>query len=131
MTDAELTALAFSMLEKAYCPYSGFPVGAALESEDGRIFTGCNVENAAFGASICAERTAVVKAVSAGAKSFRRIAVAGKSADFCCPCGTCRQVLNEFSPDMTVLSANGAGEVLSRPLSALLPNSFGPHNLND
>lgn len=131
MTDRELVDLAVSMQEKAYCPYSGFPVGAALEAEDGRIFTGCNVENAAYGESICAERTALVKAVSEGARSFRRIAIAGNSEDCCWPCGACRQVLNEFSPDLTVLAANRRQEYVSVPLSALLPRSFGPHNLNE
>lgn len=129
MTDKDLVSLAFSMLDRAYAPYSGFPVGAALEAENGRIFTGCNVENAAYSCTICGERTAVAKAVSEGARSFRRIAIAGRSEDYCWPCGTCRQVLNEFAPNITVLAANGKGEFVSITLGELLPNSFGPHNL--
>ena len=86
MTDHELVELAFTMLERAYVPYSRFPVGAALEGEDGRIYTGCNVENSAYGSCICAERTALVKAVSEGCRTFRRLAVAGNSSDYCWPC---------------------------------------------
>lgn len=129
MTDEDLVDLAFSMMDRAYAPYSGFPVGAALEAEDGRIFTGCNVENAAYGCTVCGERTAVVKAVSEGARSFRRIAIAGRSKDYCWPCGTCRQVLNEFSPEITVLIANKEGQFISTPLWMLLQKGFGPHNL--
>ncbi len=129
MTDRELIDLARAMQERSYAPYSGFPVGAALEAEDGRVFTGCNVENAAYGETICAERTALVKAVSEGVRAFRRIAVAGNGDDYCWPCGSCRQALNEFSPNLTVLAANGTGSFLSVPLSELLPHSFGPRNL--
>ena len=119
-----LKALAVSMLEKAYCPYSHFPVGAALECADGTVYTGCNVENAGYGATICAERTAVVKAVSEGKRDFVRIVVAGRSDDYCVPCGECRQVLNEFAPDMEVICLNKKGEELALPLSALLPHGF-------
>ena len=105
MTDQALVELAFTMLEKSYVPYSRFPVGAALEGTDGTVYTGCNVENAAYGSTLCAERTALVKAVSEGCRSFTRLAVVGNSADYCWPCGACRQMLYEFAPDLEVLVA--------------------------
>ena len=108
----------------AYVPYSHFPVGAALECRDGTVFTGCNVENAAYGSTICAERTAIVKAVSEGHRDFVRIAIAGKSKDFCVPCGSCRQVMMEFSPEMEVICLNGAGESKTFALHELLPYGF-------
>ena len=129
MTRDELKAAAVAMLDRAYIPYSRFPVGAALECGDGTVFTGCNIENAAYGATICAERTAVAKAVSEGHRDFVRIVIAGRSADFCVPCGTCRQVLREFAPDMEVICLNGAGEELCLTLEDLLPHSFGPEYL--
>lgn len=131
MTDQALVELAFTMLPKAYVPYSHFPVGAALEGEDGRVFTGCNVENAAFGSCICAERTALVKAVSEGCQRFRRLAVVGTGEDFCWPCGACRQMLYEFAPDLTVLVARGDHQFVRLSLQDLLPHGFGPQSLND
>ena len=125
----ELKAAAVSMLERAYCPYSRFAVGAALECADGTVFTGCNVENAAYSPGICAERTAVAKAVSEGHTDFVRIAIAGRSADFCVPCGVCRQVLREFAPDIEIICLNGKGEEKVFTLSQLLPHSFGPEFL--
>ena len=92
MNDRELLNLAKEAAQFAYVPYSHFPVGAALECEDGTIFTGCNVENAAYGDTICAERTAVVKAVSEGYTKFKRIAIWGEGKGYCMPCGSCRQV---------------------------------------
>jgi len=131
MTDRELVDLAFSMLERSYVPYSRFPVGAALLCEDGTVFTGCNVENAAYGSTICAERTALVKAVSEGHRDdFARIAIAGRSEDYCWPCGACRQMLYEFAPDLTVLVARGDGDFVSFKLHELLPHGFGPKSLN-
>ena len=129
MTREELCRAAREMLERAYVPYSHFPVGAALESADGAVFTGCNVENASYPAGICAERAAVCRAVSEGRRSFRRIAVAADSDRFCPPCGVCRQVLAEFSPDLEVLLVNRAGEIRSLSLRELLPLSFGAENL--
>ena len=112
-------------------PYSRFPVGAALLCGDGRVFTGCNVENAAYGSTICAERTALVKAVSEGRRDdFVRLAVAGRSEDYCWPCGSCRQMLYEFAPDLTVLVARGDGGFVTLPLRELLPHGFGPSSLN-
>ena len=124
MTDRELLNMAEQAAEKAYAPYSNFPVGAALECEDGTVFLGCNVENAAFGECICAERTAVVKAVSEGYTKFRRIAVYGTGKNYCMPCGACRQVLSEFSPDMEVLASKEGGGYVSYPLNKLLAYSF-------
>ena len=109
---------------KAYAPYSHFGVGAALECDDGTIYTGCNVENAALGSTICAERTACVKAVSEGHMSFRRIAIYAESENWCTPCGACRQFLAEFSPEMEVLCAKAGGRYVSYRLSELLPHTF-------
>ena len=126
MTDQALVDLAFTMLSRSYAPYSNFPVGAALEGADGVVYTGCNVENAASGSCICAERTALVKAISEGCRSFRRLAVVGNSPDYCWPCGSCRQMLYEFSPDLEVLVANKDHQFLKYTLRQLLPCGFGP-----
>ena len=124
MSEHELMQKAIEMLDRAYIPYSHFPVGAALECEDGTVYTGCNIENSSFGLTICAERTAAVKAISEGHSKFRRIVIAGNSKDFCYPCGACRQFLYEFSPDMEVICLNKRGEELVLPLGALLPHGF-------
>ncbi|MEG0756361.1 MAG: cytidine deaminase [Oscillospiraceae bacterium] len=130
MTDRALVDKAFSMLQFSYMPYSKFPVGAAILCEDGSVFTGCNVENAAYGSTICAERTAILKAVSEGHRDdWVKIAIAGRGADYCWPCGSCRQMLYEFAPDLTVLVARGDGDFVSLPLSELLPHGFGPKSL--
>ena len=129
MTRDELKSAAVSMLEKAYCPYSHFPVGAALECDDGTVFTGCNVENAAYPAGICAERNAIFHAVAEGHKRFRRIVIAGNSEDFCVPCGVCRQVMREFTTDLEIICLNGAGEEKRFTLTDLLPHGFGPEFL--
>ena len=129
MTREELKAAAVSMLDRAYVPYSRFPVGAALECEDGTVYTGCNVENAAYPAGICAERSAISHAVSEGHTRFRRIVIAGQSRDFCVPCGICRQVMREFSSDLEIICLNGAGEEKRFTLDQLLPHGFGPEHL--
>ena len=129
MTREELKATAVAMLDRAYCPYSHFAVGAALECADGTVFTGCNIENAAYSATICAERTAVAKAVSEGHTDFVRIVVAGRCEDFCVPCGVCRQVQREFAPNIEIICLNGKGEEQVFTLSQLLPHSFGPEFL--
>lgn len=130
MTDRELVELAFAMLERAYAPYSRFPVGAALLCKDGTVFTGCNVENAAFGSCICAERTALVKAVSEGHRDdFVALAVVGNSSDYCWPCGACRQMLYEFAPELRVLAANRAHEYVKLKLCELMPHGFGPQSM--
>ncbi len=124
MTDRELLDLAREASRNAYVPYSRFAVGAALECRDGTVFTGCNVENAAYGDTICAERTAAVKAVSEGRRDFARIAIWADSREYCYPCGSCRQFLQEFSKDMTVLCARGDGRYVSHPLSEMMPFFF-------
>ncbi len=115
----------------AYAPYSRFPVGAALLADDGRVFTGCNVENASYGLANCAERVAVGKAVSEGARAFTAIAVIGpEDVQPCAPCGACRQVLYEFGPDLPVIfpSADAEGYQV-QAMGALLPGAFGPARL--
>lgn len=125
--DEELLQKARDMKRFAYVPYSHYWVGAALRSKDGRVFTGCNVENAAFGNTMCAERTALFKAVSEGARKFTAIAIAAEgSAPF--PCGACRQSLYEFAPELRVL-VTWDGNVREAKLSELLPEGFGPSSL--
>ena len=124
MTEKQLCDMAVAMLERAYVPYSHFPVGAALLCKDGTVFTGCNVENAAYGDTICAERTAAVKAVSSGRRDFVRIAIWGNSKEYCYPCGSCRQFLQEFSKHMTVLCARSDGSFVSHRLSEMMPFFF-------
>ena len=126
MTKEELCAKAVAMLDMAYVPYSHFPVGAALECSDGTVYTGCNIENAAYTPTNCAERTAVFKAVSEGHRTFSRIAIAARTERFIVPCGVCRQVLAEFDPQgtMEVILMNQAGETLDLTLRDLLPYSF-------
>ncbi len=124
MNDRELINLAIEASHKAYAPYSGFAVGAALECPDGTVFYGCNVENAALGNCICAERTALVKAVSEGKMTFRKMAVFADTNKYCMPCGTCRQMLYEFAPEMEILCAKANGSYVSYKLNELLPNAF-------
>ncbi len=129
MTDRELINNAYNAAKNAYAPYSRFQVGAALECADGTIVTGCNVENAALGCTTCAERTALVKAVSEGKRNFNRIAIYADGPEYCVPCGTCRQLLNEFSPNMEVLCVKGDGRYVSYSLNDLLPAAFGKRTL--
>lgn len=124
-----LVSIAVSQMDKAYAPYSHFQVGAALLSEDGRIFTGCNVENASYGAAICAERTAFVKAVSEGERQFAAIAIAGGKdgvvTGVAAPCGICRQVMSEFCDgDFAILLALPGGGYEIHTLAELLPLAF-------
>jgi cytidine deaminase len=115
----------------AYAPYSRFLVGAALRSGDGRVFTGVNVENAAYPATLCAERVAVGAAVTAGARDLAGLAVIGSGPGPCMPCGLCRQVLSEFAPDLPVLAAGTDGAEVRYVLSRdLLPSRFGPERLD-
>ncbi|HEX6070750.1 MAG TPA: cytidine deaminase [Longimicrobiaceae bacterium] len=112
---------------RAYAPYSHFPVGAALLAVDGRIFTGVNVENAAYGLCTCAERTAFVRAVAEGASAFSAIAIAGADDGVPCPpCGSCRQILHELAPDLVVITDDESGAPRSTSLRELLPSAFGP-----
>ncbi len=129
--DAALLAAAEAARGAAYAPYSHFHVGAALLCADGTIERGCNVENASYGATICAERTAVAAAVARGQRRFIAVAVAGPEGIALGPCGVCRQVLSEFSPDGTlrVVTRDGAGGVLATTIGALLPAAFGAADL--
>lgn len=129
MTTEELRQKAVEMKAMAYVPYSRFRVGAALECEDGTVFTGCNIENAAYSPTNCAERTAVFKAVSEGHRKFKRIAIAADTEDFTAPCGVCRQVMAEFSPDMDVILVNRRGETRTLNLRQLLPCLFDSNML--
>lgn len=130
MTDCELVERAFAMQKFSYVPYSRFPVGAALLCADGTVFTGCNVENAAYGSTICAERTALLKAISEGHREdWQTIAIAGQGEDCCWPCGSCRQMLYEFAPNLRVLAARGDGQFQCVSLRELLPHGFGPASL--
>jgi cytidine deaminase len=131
MSDAQLKTLidaAIQASRHAYIPYSHYPVGAALRAKDGTIFTGCNVESAAYSATICAERTAVVKAVSEGQREFDTIAIVTNNGGF--PCGVCRQLLYEFAPDLRVVIADLEGHIQGDLLLRdLLPHGFGPSKL--
>lgn len=130
-TAAALLREARAATTKAYVPYSRFPVGAALLTADGTIVTGCNVENASYGLTVCAERTAVFAAVAAGAREIQAIAVVAPNTDAVTPCGACRQVLNEFAPatgDLNVVLERD-GEPEQTTLAALLPRAFGPRDL--
>lgn len=128
--EAELVRQAVAARSRAYAPYSGFAVGAAILAQDGRIFTGCNVENASYGLTVCAERVALFGAVSAGAREFLALAVAC-GPGHCAPCGACRQVLYEFARDLLVIMADGEGKSWRRAsLRDLLPHAFGPSDLH-
>ena len=110
--------------EKAYAPYSNFRVGAALLTEDGKIYTGCNVENISFGLTNCAERTAIFKAVSEGDKGFTKLAISTDTDGYTSPCGACRQVIAEFSADMEIIMANKDGHYTVCTIEELLPMAF-------
>lgn len=135
MTNEELCRCAIKAMENAYVPYSDYRVGAALLTKTGRVFTGCNIENASYTPTVCAERTAIFKAVSEGERDFVKIAVAGGengkiSGEFP-PCGVCRQVMSEFcDDDFTVLVVKSETEYSSYTFSELLPKAFGPKHLN-
>lgn len=130
MKNSELIALALEARQKSYSPYSGFAVGAALLCANGKIFTGCNIENSGYSATNCAERTAIFKAVSEGEREFAKIAVVGGNADnapqnYCPPCGICRQVMREFcEPDFEIIIAKNESDYKTVTLADLLPMSF-------
>jgi cytidine deaminase len=123
MSDA-LCAAAIAAREHAHAPFSQFRVGAALEDSSGRVHTGCNIENATYGLTICAERVAVFKAISEGAREFGRIAIAADTGDLTPPCGACRQILWEFCGDIEIILVNIQGNRESLRLSGLLPRPF-------
>jgi cytidine deaminase len=126
---ARLVAGAREASRRAYCPYSRFPVGAAVLTDAGEVVSGCNVENASFGLTVCAERNAVFAAVTRGARALVAVAVYTPTPAPTAPCGACRQVLHEFGPDALVVSACDGPDTTRTPLAELLPGAFGPRNL--
>ena len=127
MNPSELIAQAIEARKRAYTPYSHYKVGAALLGKSGKVYLGCNVENASYGHTICAERTAIVKAVSEGEREFEAIAVVTRNGGS--PCGACRQVLVEFAPELIIYIADKNGEFRTTTMSELLPDSFTPKHL--
>ena len=134
MDNQQLIRAVFEARENAYAPYSHFTVGAAVLTKDGQVFTGCNIENASYGATNCAERTAIFKAVSDGSCEFVKVAIVGgkvgeEITEYAYPCGVCRQVMAEFSnpKELKVIVAKSEEEYLEKTLEELLPNSFGGH----
>lgn len=129
LSDSEINILikkALKVRDNAYTPYSKFKVGAALMTEDGRIYEGCNVENSSYGATICAERTAFLSALASGERKFKAIAVVADLPEPCSPCGICRQFMSEFGLDLLVIRANLNGAYDINPLSVWLPGAFTP-----
>ena len=120
----KLIGAAAASREKAYAPYSNFRVGAAILTKEGRYYTGCNIENASYGLTCCAERVALFKAVSNSERSFEAIAVTAGTEEYCSPCGACRQALAEFGTDIKVYMVNGSGDYQVRTVAELLPESF-------
>ncbi|MDF1713676.1 MAG: cytidine deaminase [Akkermansiaceae bacterium] len=128
MSDELLIEAAMAARANCYCPYSSFPVSAALLAESGKIYTGVNVENASYGLTICAERVAVGSAIAAGERKFEKLVVVVRGGGS--PCGACRQVLNEFAPELPVLMVDELGRISSETtLAELLPRAFGPQSL--
>lgn len=127
----ELIYKAQEARERAYSPYSNFRVGAAVLMENGEVYTGCNIENASFGATNCAERTAIFKAVSEGTKSIKAIALIGSDEEFTYPCGICRQVIAEFADeDIKIIIAKNEAEYIIKSLDDILPGAFTKKDLN-
>lgn len=139
MDDKELIELALEARKMSYSPYSNFSVGAALLTKDGKVYKGCNIENASYGATNCAERTAFFKAVSEGERDFEKIAIVGDfhdneiPSDYAYPCGICRQVMREFTDEnqFYVIVAKSKEEYIKALLKDFLPYSFGPENILD
>lgn len=128
MTNKELLKIAINAREKAYAPYSDFFVGAALLCDDGSVYVGCNIENASYTPTCCAERVALFKAVSEGKRGFKKIAIVGgkqgEVTELCYPCGVCRQVLSEFCADTLEIIVGTEGDISVTTLGELLPNAF-------
>jgi cytidine deaminase len=124
MNKEKLIELANEARERAFAPYSNFKVGAAVETEEGEIFTGCNIESASYGLTVCAERVAIWKAVSEGKKNFKTIAVVVDTEELTPPCGVCRQIIWEFCHDIPVILANLKGKSEAVPMRELLPRAF-------
>lgn len=131
MKNEELIAVALDARKKSYSPYSGFRVGSALICRNGKVFSGCNIENSAFSPTCCSERTAIFKAVSEGETDFEKIVIVGgkgdsEPTDFCSPCGVCRQVMNEFCDDkFKIVLAKNINDYKEYSLDQILPLSFG------
>lgn len=130
MDDKILIKKALEAKENAYVPYSKFRVGAAILTEDGKVYTGCNIEIASYSPTICAERTAIFKAISEGSKKVKTIAIVA-DGEFTYPCGVCRQVLREFGKDAKIIIANSQEDYREHTLEELLPHSFGPEDLKN
>lgn len=126
---AALRALADAVRQQAWCPYSNFPVGAVLQAEDGRVFSGCNVENASYPAGTCAERVALGTAIAAGARRFSRVVITSTADAPTPPCGICRQALVEFAPELEILAISPDGRTARWSLADLLPIPFTPASL--
>ncbi|MFR1707947.1 MAG: cytidine deaminase [Clostridium sp.] len=130
MDRKDLVKLAIGAREKAYVPYSKFKVGAAIEMEDGSVFTGCNIENASYGATNCAERTAIFKAVSEGHSIMKKIAIVGDMSTYTAPCGICRQVIAEFAAkDIEIILIKNEDEYQVKTLEEILPGAFTKEDL--
>lgn len=129
ISDAALLAKAVEAQQRSYSPYSKFKVGAALLTKSGQIFLGTNIENASYGLALCAERTAIFKAVSEGEKEFEKMAVVCACDEGCLPCGACRQVIAEFAPELYMILGNGSDSFEITSLDKLLPNAFLPKHL--
>jgi cytidine deaminase len=127
---AELYDKARLAAESAYAPYSGFHVGAVVVADDGRTFTGCNVENAAYGSGICAEGNAISTAAAAGVRKIEQVVIACLDAGECYPCGNCRQLMREFEVE-TVVVQDGSGSLRTHSFQEILPHSFGPDSLEE
>ena len=124
-----LTATAIKAKQNALPTYSNFFVGAAVLSDDGKVFTGCNVESSSYSLTICAERNAIYKAVSEGVREFKAIAVAGDTEDYISPCGACRQVISDLCGEIDIILVNGNGDYIVKKTSELLPFAFGDKDL--
>lgn len=128
--DSELMDMAKEAMKSAYAPYSHFAVGAAVETDDGKVYCGCNIENSSYGATNCAERTAIFKVVSEGYRRITRIAICDSNNSFAWPCGICRQVMSEFAVEDFYVILEDNGKISNFSLKELLPNSFSSKDMN-
>lgn len=129
MSNEDLYKTAVEARQNSYSPYSKFRVGAALLTTSGKVFTGCNIENSSFSLTICAERTALFKAISEGEKKFSKLLIVSDAEEFISPCGACRQVISDLAGDVEVILTNANGEMQSKKVNDLLPFAFGESSL--